>query len=242
MKMKFVWLDQSILNILRLLLETVLQDNTSDMVNVILACQDMLVLSSLTRSIQLTWPLKEDTNAQLDTIALKVLSSQSLAQLEDSELTSRLNLKTNVTSVQMDNSIPLKLLILALLAEEELLIMKTTLDVFAKETLELTYSLLPSALALLVIWSQILHNLIKLPRPQAIVSQSLMLSVMTKSTTRLSITLPLVSAMTFANFLISVSEKEKLLDTTTMTLNCVLVKTQRAALTSIVMQTAETML
>jgi len=172
MKMKFVWLDLSILSILRSLPETVLQDNTSVMVNVILAWQDMLVSSSLTRNTLLTWPPKEDTSAQPDTTVHKVLLIQFHVQLEDLEQPSRLNLKTNVTSAQKDNSTLLKLLILALLAEEALPIMMTTLDAFAKVISEPICSPLPNALVLLVTWSQTLLNQIKLPLLQATVSQS----------------------------------------------------------------------
>jgi len=59
---------------------------------------------------------------------------------------------------------------------------------------------------------------------------------------RLLTTLPLVLAMINANWLPFASVKEKLLDTMTMTLNCVLATTLRAILTTIVTQTAETTL
>jgi len=59
---------------------------------------------------------------------------------------------------------------------------------------------------------------------------------------RLLTTLPLVLAMINANWLPFASVKEKLMDTMTMTLNCVLATTLRAILTTIVTQTAETTL
>jgi hypothetical protein len=216
-KMKFVLLDLSTLNIPRSHQETVLQESTSDTVNVTHACLDLSVSSLLTKSIQSTLQLKEVTNALLVTIAQEVPLSLLLAQLEDSELLLRQNLKKNAISAQMDNSTLLRLPIIALLAEEDQPTMKTTLDVFARVISEPTWILHLSAHVSLVILNQISLSLTRLLLTQMIVFQFWILSATTDSIMRPLTTWLLVSVMMFVNLLISVSERDLPLDTTIMT-------------------------